>query len=212
MTNAWIDWFHTFITHVNTNNIVMWVTLQNNAGWACFKTPILREILRTHNLLLAEHYAFFGSHTFSSNKLDVLEATVSHSSKESEIISLDAGLRSDGIPRSYFVVSDCFSPWKHDSEPVCRDKNHVQGQSRGMFHVLSDVDLVPSNVQFSHQEAFVYVFEDNEAVIKIIIKERSPTMRHVSTELLLIGCLIELIWTPKSKSNTSTPKTNSQTF
>ena len=31
------------------------------------------------------------------------------------------------------------------------------------------------------------------------------------TELLLIGCSIELIWIPKSKSNTSTPKTNSQT-
>ena len=31
------------------------------------------------------------------------------------------------------------------------------------------------------------------------------------TELLLIGCLIELTWIPKSKSNTSTPKTNSQT-
>ena len=30
-------------------------------------------------------------------------------------------------------------------------------------------------------------------------------------ELLLIGCSIELIWTPKSKSNTSTPKTNLQT-
>ena len=28
------------------------------------------------------------------------------------------------------------------------------------------------------------------------------------TELHLIGCLIELIWIPKSKSNTSTPKTN----
>ena len=27
------------------------------------------------------------------------------------------------------------------------------------------------------------------------------------TELLLIGCLIESIWTPKSKSNTLTPKT-----
>ena len=26
------------------------------------------------------------------------------------------------------------------------------------------------------------------------------------TELLLIGCLIESIWTPRSKSNTSTPK------
>ena len=32
------------------------------------------------------------------------------------------------------------------------------------------------------------------------------------TELLLIGCLIESIWTPKSKSNTLTPKTNSQTY
>ena len=42
------------------------------------------------------------------------------------------------------------------------------------------------------------VFEDNEAVIKMIIKGRSPTMRHVSRtkELLLMGCLIESIWTP----------------
>ena len=32
------------------------------------------------------------------------------------------------------------------------------------------------------------------------------------TELLLIGCSTESIWIPKSKSNTSTPKTNSQTF
>ena len=32
------------------------------------------------------------------------------------------------------------------------------------------------------------------------------------TELHLIGCFIELIWIPKSKSNTSTPKTNSLTF
>ena len=29
--------------------------------------------------------------------------------------------------------------------------------------------------------AMLYVFEDNEAVIKMIIKGRSPTMRHVST-------------------------------
>ena len=30
------------------------------------------------------------------------------------------------------------------------------------------------------QEVLLYVFEDNEAVIKMIIKGRSPTMRHVS--------------------------------
>ena len=32
------------------------------------------------------------------------------------------------------------------------------------------------------------------------------------TELLLIGCLIESIWTRRSKSNTLTPRTNSQTY
>ena len=32
----------------------------------------------------------------------------------------------------------------------------------------------------SRQEALLNVFEDNEAVIKMIIKGRSPTMRYVS--------------------------------
>ena len=54
----WIVWYLTSITHVNTNSIVMWVILQNNAGWDCFKTPILREILRTQNLLRVEHCVF----------------------------------------------------------------------------------------------------------------------------------------------------------
>ena len=31
-----------------------------------------------------------------------------------------------------------------------------------------------------NQEALLYVFEDNEVVIKMIIKGRSPTMRHVT--------------------------------
>ena len=46
---------------------------------------------------------------------------------------------------------------------------------------MEDIDSVPSNVQSARQEALLYVFEDNEAVIKMIIKGRSPTMRHVST-------------------------------
>ena len=43
---------------MNTNNIVMWVILLNNEDWDCFKTLILREILRIQNPLLEEHYAF----------------------------------------------------------------------------------------------------------------------------------------------------------
>ena len=73
-----------------------------------------------------------------------------------------------------------------------------------MVNDLHNVDFIPSNVSSSHQEALLYVFEDSEAVIKMIIKGRSPTMRHVSTEWLLIGYSIESIWTPKSKSNTFT--------
>ena len=58
------------------------------------------------------------------------------------------------------------------------DKNQ---RSKGKTNVLNNIDCVPSNVQSSHQEALLYVFEDDEAVIKMIIKGRSPTMRHVSS-------------------------------
>ena len=46
--------------------------------------------------------------------------------------------------------------------------------------MLKNIDCVPSNVQSSRQEASLYVFEDIEAVIKMITKGMSPIMRHVS--------------------------------
>ena len=49
-----------------------------------------------------------------------------------------------------------------------------------MINVMENIDSVLPNVQSSRQEALWYVFEDNEAVIKIIFKGRSPTMRHGS--------------------------------
>ena len=58
------------------------------------------------------------------------------------------------------------------------------------------------NVQFWHQEALLHVFEDNETVIKMIIKGRSPTMRHVSrTHRIALDCA-------KSKSSTSIDSKN----
>ena len=57
---------------------------------------------------------------------------------------------------------------------------HKRKQSQRVINDLDNVDFIPSNVQSSHQEALLCVFEDNEAVIKMIIKGRSPTMRHVS--------------------------------
>ena len=40
--------------------------------------------------------------------------------------------------------------------------------------------LVSSNANSSRQEALLHIFEDNEAVIKMIINGRSPAMGHVS--------------------------------
>ena len=111
------------------------------------------------------------------------QTSVSHSSTESEIISLDAGLRLDGIPALDLwdlivsVLGSTIETPERPGRPVVTDKNQ---RSQGMINVFNRIDCVPSNVQSSHQEALLYVFEDNEAVIKMIIKGRSPTIRHVS--------------------------------
>ena len=55
-----------------------------------------------------------------------------------------------------------------------------KNKSYNKIDVMQDIDSVPSNVQSANRETLSYVFEDNEAVIKMIMKGRSPTMRHVS--------------------------------
>ena len=57
--------------------------------------------------------------------------------------------------------------------------DHKHHKSHNKIDVMKDIDVVPSNVPSSRQEV-LYVFEDNEAVIKMIIKSKSPKMRHVS--------------------------------
>ena len=64
----------------------------------CYKTLILREILRIQSLHQVEH-CIFGSDTFVPiSWMCKTQTSVSHSSTGSEIISLNAGLRLDGIP------------------------------------------------------------------------------------------------------------------
>ena len=131
----------------------------------------------------------FGSHTFvPTSWMCKKQTSVSHSSTESEIISLDAGVRWDGIPALdlwdliVLVLGNTIQTHSRTRQPVVNcDKSHGPNKrSQGMFNVLHNVDCVPSNVNSSHQEASLYVFEDNEAVINMIIKGRSPTIRHVS--------------------------------
>ena len=112
------------------------------------------------------------------------QTAVSHCSTESEIVSLDTGLKLDRLPalELWDLIVSVFGSVSQVSDrsgqPVNDVNKHHKSQRR--VNVMENIDFVPSNVQSSCQEALFYVFEDNEAVIKMIIKGRSPTMRHVS--------------------------------
>ena len=112
------------------------------------------------------------------------QTSVSHNSTESEIISLDAGLRLDGKPALHFwdlIVAVLHgNTYQSNQERWDPRKFTTRKKIHGKIDDLDNVDFIPSNVQSPHQEALLYVFEDNEAVIKMIITGRSPTMRHVS--------------------------------
>ena len=126
----------------------------------------------------------FGSHTFVPiSWMCKKQNAVPHSSTESEIISLDTGLRLDGFPALELgdLIVSVFGSVSQISDRTVRPVDVKRNQkSQGKINVMENIDSVPSNVQSSRQEALLYVFEDNEAVIKMIIKGRSPTMRRVS--------------------------------
>ena len=162
----------------------MWVILLNNADWDCFKTLTSRETLRIRNPLVEERCAFLEViHLFPQVGWVRNKLLFSHSSTESEIISLDTGLRLDGLPalELWDLIVSVFGSVSQTSDRTVRPVDTERSQkSQGKINVMENIDSVPSNVQSSRQEALLYVFEDNEAVIKMIIKGRSPTMRHVS--------------------------------
>ena len=112
------------------------------------------------------------------------QTAVSNSSTESEIISLDTGLRLDGLPSLELwdlivsVLGNVSRVSDRTGKPVNGEDKHYKFHNK--IDVTKDIDAVPSNVQSARQEALLYLFEDSEAVIKMIRKGRSPTMRHVS--------------------------------
>ena len=130
-------------------------------------------------------FCVFGSQTFVPiSWMWKKQTAVSHSSTESEIISLDTGLRLDGLPAQelWDLIVSVFGNISRISDrtekPVNGEDKHHKSQNK--IDAMKDIDAVPSNVQSARQEASLYVFEDNEAVIKKIVKARSPTWRHVS--------------------------------
>ena len=87
----------------------------------------------------------------------------SHCSTESEIISLDTGLRLDGLPALELwdlivsVLGNASRVSDRTGQPV-----NGKNKSHNKIDVMKDIDTVPSNVQSARQEALLYLFEDNE--------------------------------------------------
>ena len=215
-----------FITQVNTDNTVMWETQQNNADCERSRTLILQEISKTQNQHQEEFYAFSEVTPLYRSVGCARSILQFHSSTGAEIISLDAGLRMDGIPTLVLwdLVIEIFhsapSKIKQPTEKLRRNpfavvkpNMHNLFQCKHTNVVLTNIDHIPSKTTNSGANAMLYVFEDKEAVIKTIIKGRSPTMRHVSRthRFALDWLLTESIWTPKSKFLTLSPNTQSQT-
>ena len=90
----------------------------------------------------------------------------------------------DGLPglELWDLIVSVFGSFSQVSDRSGQLDNDVNKhhKSHNKIDAMQDIDCVPSNVQSASQEALLYVFKDNEAVIKMIIEGRSPTMRHVS--------------------------------
>ena len=122
------------------------------------------------------------------------QGAVSHSSTEAEVIALETCIRGEGIPvvSLWDIVIRVFNPQDREAPLVTQDQKDQQKQDDLMqtldetldpkvLRQLLTVDEVPfTSIVQARGRAKLVVMEDNEAVIKMIIKGRSPNMRHVS--------------------------------
>ena len=91
---------------------------------------------------------FFGSHTFVSiSWMCEKQTSVSHSSTESEIISLDTGLRLDGLFALdlWDLIVSVFGNISHISDRTGQLVNG-KNKSHNKIDAMQDFDSVPSNV------------------------------------------------------------------
>ena len=137
----------------------------------------------------------FSSRTVYTERAISQPQCVSHSSAESEIISLDADFIMDGIPALHLwdlridvmhsnsnqKQKDKQARWNLSRSKALKKLNpQFNTQVSQGYLELSNDDFVSSNVNSCHKGTMLYIFEVNEAVIKMIMKDRSPTLRHVS--------------------------------
>ena len=117
VTNAWINWFH----HIHHTCEYIQYCYVGKTAKQCrlvlFQDSDFAGDLEDSKSTSGGTLCILGSHTFVTiSWMCKKQTAVSHSSTETEIISLDAGLRLDGLLASGFMRSNCFCFWKSDSD------------------------------------------------------------------------------------------------
>ena len=111
------------------------------------------------------------------------QTAVSHSTSEAEVIALDAGTRLEGLPSLLLwdLVIDVFEPGPGKAKAPSRFlPSELMLLHRQCYDLYGSIDFVPPSLPITKGRARLYILEDNDAVIKMVIKERSPQLRHVA--------------------------------
>ena len=146
----------------------MWETLPNKCRLGLFQNSDFAGDLEDSKSTSGGTLCIFGSHTFVPISWTCEKQTsVPHNSTESEMISLDAGLRLDGLPALELwdlivsVLGNTNQRSQERGDPFM-NKREVRAaphklptrkKPHGMIDDLNNVDLVSSNAKYSRQEA-----------------------------------------------------------
>ena len=130
------------------------------------------------------------------------QTSVSIISKESEIVSLDAGLQMDGIPALdlWDVVMEVLHSSNNQKFKTlgaagnCLRNVNTKLTGNQNVDQVSDLDHVASNACSSQCDAELYIFGDSEAVIEMIIEGGVQNLKCRA----FFGCLTESTWTQKT--------------
>ena len=87
----------------------------------------------------------------------------------------------EGIPALSFweLVIDVFEPSTAPSKPLALTLGEQLQWRRKLHNAFEALDYVPPSLPPSTGKAKLYALEDNDAVIKMTVKGRSPNWRHV---------------------------------
>ena len=225
VTNDYLFWSLTFIIHVNANNIVMWETLPNNADWDGFKTPILQGDLEDSKSTSGGTLCVFGSHTFVPISWMCKKQTFSVAQFDRIRNHLFGRWIEIGrYTRTWFTVSDRrSSSRKHISEKSRTVRlPHEPSCSTSQTSNTKEISWNDWSGQCWFSLLKRQLFSSRSFVVCAWRQRSSDQDYYKGKKSYHETCfqnpqscpwlgLTEAIWTPRSKSNTLTPRTNSQT-